>query len=446
MSIATSAIERLQDVAGRTGAVTRADELATAAELHVPLAAVHGAATFYDDLAKTRRGSRHVRVCEGTACFVADGGQHVADVERALGVSVGACREDGLASLQAVRCIGYCYAAPALLDGTVPHAGPPLAEKLGRAKPDAPPIPVVATSEPVVLAGIVAGEDPWQHWPEVLASWSPQRLIDELAASGLRGRGGAELPVAAKWSAAAGGPAPRYVVGNGDEGDPGSFCDRVLMEQDPHRVLAGLAYAAHAVGAERGYVYVRSEYPAALERLNAAAAEATAAGHLGRNLHGTATCFEVEVVEGAGSYVAGEETALIHALEGRRGAVRPRPPYPTSSGLFRAPTAVNNVETLAAVPWIVARGGEAFASFGRAPETGTKLACLNEAFAAPGVYEVELGMPIRQIIDELGGELRDDRRLRSVQVGGPLGGFLAPRAPMLRSSTGSHTCLWLVAM
>ena len=132
MSIATSAIERLQDVAGRTGAVTRADERATAAELHVPLAAVHGAATFYDDLAKTPRGSRHVRVCEGTACFAADGGRHVADVERALGVSVGACREDGLVSLQAVRCIGYCYAAPALLDGMVPHAGPTLAEDLAR--------------------------------------------------------------------------------------------------------------------------------------------------------------------------------------------------------------------------------------------------------------------------------------------------------------------------
>ena len=213
MSIATSAIERLQDVAGRTGAVTRADERATAAELHVPLAAVHGAATFYDDLAMTRRGTRHVRVCEGTACFAADGGQHVADVERALGVSVGACREDGLVSLQAVRCIGYCYAAPALLDGTVPHAGPTLADELARGRPDAPPIPVVAITEPVVLAGIVAGEDPWQHWPEVLASWSPQRLIDELVTSGLRGRGGAEFPVAAKWSAAAAGPVPRYVVG-----------------------------------------------------------------------------------------------------------------------------------------------------------------------------------------------------------------------------------------
>ena len=231
MSIATSAIERLQDVAGRTGAVTRADERATAAELHVPLAAVHGAATFYDDLAKTRRGSRHVRVCEGTACFVADGGQHVADVERALGVSVGACRQDGLVSLQAVRCIGYCYAAPALLDGTVPHAGPTLADELARGRPDAPPIPVVAITEPVVLAGIVAGDDPWQHWPEVLGSWPPQRLIDELVTSGLRGRGGAEFPVAAKWSAAAAGPVPRYVVGNGDEGDPGSFCDRVLWNR-----------------------------------------------------------------------------------------------------------------------------------------------------------------------------------------------------------------------
>ncbi|HEX3196680.1 MAG TPA: hypothetical protein VHR39_03905 [Propionibacteriaceae bacterium] len=242
----------------------------------------------------------------------------------------------------------------------MPHAGPNLADKLIRGTPDAPPIPVAAISEPVVLAGIVAGEDPWQHWPEVVASWSPQRLIAEIEASGLRGRGGAGYPVALKWSATASGRVPRYVVGNGDEGDPGSFCDRVLMEQDPHRVLAGLAYAAHAVGAEQGYIYVRSEYPAALASLHAAVADASAAGHLGRNLHGTTRSFEVEVVEGAGSYVAGEETALLHALEGRRGAVRPRPPYPTSSGLFGAPTVVNNVETLASVPWIVGRGRHSF--------------------------------------------------------------------------------------
>jgi NADH:ubiquinone oxidoreductase subunit F (NADH-binding)/NADH:ubiquinone oxidoreductase subunit E len=436
-----SAIERLRGVAERAGSITAADERATAADLHLPVAGVHGAATFYDDLARTQRGNRHVRVCEGTACFAADRGRHVAEAERALGVTAGSRREDGSVSLQAVRCLGFCYAAPALLDGTVPHAGPELAAKLTRDTADAPPIPVAAITEPVVLAGILGEEDPWQHWPECVASWPSQRLITELEASGLRGRGGAGFPVAAKWSAAAVGQAPRYVVANGDEGDPGSFCDRVLMEQDPHRVLAGLAYASHAVGAEHGYVYVRSEYPAALESLSAAVAEATSAGHLGRNLHGTTSCFEVEVVEGAGSYVAGEETALLHALEGRRGAVRPRPPYPTSSGLFGAPTAVNNVETLAAVPWIIDRGGPAFAGLGKAPETGTKLVCLNEAFTAPGVYEVELGMPIRRIVDELGGGLRDGRRLRSVQVGGPLGGFLAPGeldVPLLDSALAAY--------
>lgn len=441
MPAATSAVERLQGLAGRASAINHVDERAVAAELHVPVAAVHGAATFYDDLARTRRGKRHIRVCEGTACFAADGGRHVVEVERAVGVSAGSCREDGSVSLQAVRCVGFCYAAPALLDGTVPHAGPELAAKLIGRTADTPPIPVAAISKHVVLAGILGREDPWQHWPDVVASWPPERLIAELATSGLRGRGGAGYPVAAKWSAAAAGPAPRYVVGNGDEGDPGSFCDRVLMERDPQRVLAGLAYAAHAVGAERGYVYVRSEYPAAMERLTAAVAEATEAGHLGRSRHGTTSCFEVEIVQGAGSYVAGEETALLHALEGRRGAVRPRPPYPTSSGLFGAPTAVNNVETLAAVPWIVARGGAAFARLGRAPETGTKLVCLNEAFAAPGVYEVELGMPIRRIVDEFGGGLRDGRRLRSVQVGGPLGGFLAPEdldVPLLDSALAAH--------
>ena len=441
MSVATSAVEMLQDVAGRAGAITEADERATATELNVPVAAVHGAATFYDDLARTRRGNRHVRVCEGTACFAADGGRHIKQVEQALGVSAGSRREDKSISLQAVRCVGFCYAAPAVLDGTVPHVGPNLADKLARGTPDAPPIPVAAISEPVVLAGIVAGEDPWQHWPEVVASWSPQKLITEIEVSGLRGRGGAGYPVALKWSAAASGRVPRYVVGNGDEGDPGSFCDRVLMEQDPHRVLAGLAYAAHAVGAEQGYVYVRSEYPAALASLHAAVADASAAGHLGRNLHGTTRSFEVEVVEGAGSYVAGEETALLHALEGRRGAVRPRPPYPTSSGLFGAPTVVNNVESLASVPWIVGRGATAFARLGRAPETGTKLVCLNEAFTAPGAYEVELGIPIRTIIDELGAGLRDGRRLRSVQVGGPLGGFLAPEdldVPLLESALTAY--------
>jgi NADH-quinone oxidoreductase subunit F len=422
-----SAIDRLRGIAEQSGRITADDERVLAKELGVPVAAVHGAASFFDDLAPTPRGRRHVRVCEGTACFAADGGRHITEVERALGVSTSGCRGDGAVSLQAVRCIGFCYAAPALLDGDTPHAGPNIAAELmiGQAtKP--PPIPICAVAEPVLLGGILSKDDPWRDWPDIVQSWTPQRLITEVATSGLVGRGGAGYPTAAKWTAAADAPSPRYVVGNGDEGDPGSFCDRVLMEQDPQRVLAGLAYAAYAVGAERGYVYVRSEYPTAVRSMRDAVVDATAAGHLGRELHGTATTFEVEVVEGAGSYAAGEETALLHALEGRRGAVRPRPPYPTTSGLLGAPTVVNNVETLAAVPWIVAHGGTAFARFGVPPETGTKLVCLNEAFTRPGLYEVELGTAIRTIVDDLGGGLRDGRRLRAVQVGGPLGGFLAP--------------------
>jgi NADH:ubiquinone oxidoreductase subunit F (NADH-binding)/NADH:ubiquinone oxidoreductase subunit E len=423
----TSAIDRLRGLAEQSGMITANDERVVASDLHVPVAAVHGAATFFDDLAPTPRGRRHVRVCEGTSCFASDRGKHVSEVEQALGVSTGSCREDGAVSLQAVRCTGFCYAAPALLDGDTPHAGPDIAAQLTSGKAgDPPPIPVSAVAESVLLGGILGKADPWQEWPEIIRSWPPPRLIAEVAASGLLGRGGAGYPAAAKWAAAAGGPPPRYVVGNGDEGDPGSFCDRILMEQDPHRVLAGLAYAAHATGAERGYVYVRSEYPAAVQTMREAVAEATAAGHLGHELHSTTTTFEVEVVEGAGSYVAGEETALLHALEGRRGAVRPRPPYPTRSGLLGAPTVVNNVETLSAVPWIVAHGGTAYARLGVAPETGTKLVCLNEAFTAPGVYEIELGIPIRTIVDDLGGGLRDERLLRAVQIGGPLGGFLSP--------------------
>ena len=215
-------------------------------------------------------------------------------------------------------------------------------------------------------------------------------------------------------------------MANGDEGDPGSFADRLLMERDPHRVLEGLALAGLACGASRGFAYVRSEYPRARAALAAAVEEARAAGHLGVDVHGSGVDFDVEVVRGAGSYVAGEETALIAALEGVRGGAQVRPPYPAQDGFERAPTSVNNVETLCAVPWIVARGGAAFARRGTPDSPGTKLVCLNERFRRPGVYEVALGVTVASICDDLGGGLRDGRRLRALGVGGPLGGFLGP--------------------
>lgn len=404
------------------------EDLADLASPTRPVAELHGAASFYADLSGGRQGRRHVRVCEGTACFVASRGRSMAVAEGALAARCGTATACGARSIAMVRCLGYCYAAPSYLDGENARAGPgAFGPGAGRATPVAPPpVPYAAVAEPVVLAGLVGREPAWQVWPAALAALTPAEVAAEVRAAGLRGRGGAGFAVAAKWSAAAEGAAPRYVVGNGDEGDPGSYSDRLLMESDPDRVLEGLALAGYAVGAHRGFVLVRSEYPVARDRMRAAVARAHAAGHLGSRVHGTRVSFTVDIVEGAGSYVAGEETALLHAIEGMRGAVRPRPPYPTSRGLWHRPTAVHNVETLATLPWIVRRGGAAYARLGHGGETGTKLVCLNERFARPGAYEVALGTPLRHIVEDLGGGLRNGAVLRAVQVGGPLGGFLGP--------------------
>lgn len=406
----------------------------------LPEAAAHGARTYYADL-HAARGDRHVRICAGTGCFAAAQGRQVGDVEETLGVPVGGRAPDGSVSLQVAHCLGYCYAAPAALDDDQPTVGRTLVDQLaGRAAPLDPAIPVRAAGPPVVLRGIVGGEPAWQVWPTVVgASDGAERVRREVGVAGLRGRGGAGFPAAAKWAAVRHNddPGPRYVVANGDEGDPGSFADRLLMERDPHRVLEGLALAGLACGATSGYVYVRSEYPRARATLARAVDEARAAGHLGSDVHGSGVDFDVQVQSGHGSYVAGEETSLLRSMAGLRGTVRVRPPYPTRRGLLGRPTAVNNVQTLAAVPAIVADGGTAYARLGRGEETGTLLACLNERFARPGAYEVELGTPLRTIVEELGGGLRDGAGLRALQVGGPLGGFLAPAQldlPLLESA------------
>ncbi|WP_433225616.1 NADH-ubiquinone oxidoreductase-F iron-sulfur binding region domain-containing protein [Microtetraspora malaysiensis] len=418
-------VDSLAAAAGRTTDDPRSWAPDVARGFGLPAAAGLGPATYYADLA-TPHAPRHVRVCGATACFAARAGRHLAEVENAVGVAAGHADPEAGVSLQCVRCLGYCYTGPAAMDGDTPCTGENLADQLsGRVPPYAPPIPAAdATGDPVVLAGVVEEEAAWRVWPDVVCGPGGEGVRAEVGASGLRGRGGAGFPVAAKWAAAGGSPGT-VVVANGDEGDPGSYADRLLMEEDPGRVLEGLALACLACGARRGVVLVRSEYPRALARMRTALGEAYTAGHLGHRIHGRDVGVDIEVVEGAGSYVAGEETALIAGLEGGRGCARPRPPYPTDQGLWDAPTVVNNVETLAAIPWIMRRGGDAYARRGTAAETGTKLVCLSERFSHPGCYEVELGMPVRRIVSELGGGLRDGAKLDVLQVGGPLGGFLA---------------------
>jgi NADH-quinone oxidoreductase subunit F len=256
----------------------------------------------------------------------------------------------------------------------------------------------------------------------------PDDVVDTITRSGLRGRGGAGFPTGLKWSVARRQiAASKYVICNGDEGDPGAFMDRLVLEGDPHRVVEGLAIAAHAIGAEDGCFYIRAEYPLAVRRIRAAIADAEARGYLGARIFGSSHSLRFEVREGAGAFVCGEETALILSLEGQRGMPRVRPPYPAERGYRGQPTLINNVETLAAVPWIIRHGAEAFAALGTKTSTGTKVFALAGKVAYGGLIEVPMGITIREIVEGIGGGIKDGHRFKAVQIGGPSGGCLPER-------------------
>jgi NADH-quinone oxidoreductase subunit F len=260
------------------------------------------------------------------------------------------------------------------------------------------------------------------------AARSPSELIAVIEASGLRGRGGAGFPTGLKWRMAARQPGEvKYVVCNGDEGDPGAFMDRMILESFPYRVIEGLAIAALAIGAHEGIFYVRHEYPLAVKRLRAAIAELERRGWIGEKLLGAEFPLRLSVTEGAGAFVCGEETALIASLQGQRGMPRLRPPFPAESGLWGRPTLINNVETLALVPWIVRHGAEEFAAIGTAKSKGTKVFALAGKARRGGLIEVPMGMTIRQIVEDIGGGVGEGRRFKAVQIGGPSGGCVPAR-------------------
>jgi NADH-quinone oxidoreductase subunit F len=262
---------------------------------------------------------------------------------------------------------------------------------------------------------------------DCLEANDPERVIDTIVASKLRGRGGAGFPTGRKWSLARGQEAPKYVICNGDEGDPGAFMDRLILESDPHRVLEGLAIAAWVIGAAEGVFYIRAEYPLAVRRVREAIRQATEHGFIGEGVLGTDFNVRFEVREGAGAFVCGEETALIASLEGNRGMPRLRPPYPVEKGFRGRPTSINNVETLACVPWILRNGAEAFAALGTESSKGTKVFALAGKIRHGGLIEVPMGMTIREIVEGPGGGVAAGRKLKAVQMGGPSGGCLPER-------------------
>jgi NADH:ubiquinone oxidoreductase subunit F (NADH-binding) len=350
-------------------------------------------------------GQHRGKACQGTACFAA----------RHLNPSRW---EEAERNDPRVYCLGECFAAPAK----------------GQAS-RRPPVRI-CSAHGIVLGRVANGG------ARTLASYAaqggyaavakalaqpPERLLAAVEESGLRGRGGAGFPTGRKWRAVAQQPAGvKYVVANGDEGDAGAYIDRYLLEDDPHSLIEGMILAGYAVGAAKGYAYVRLEYPHAAEVLRAAIAEARAAGWLGPRVGGTGFSFELEVYVGHGSYVCGEETSLLRSIEGRRPEVMARPPYPTERGLFDRPTLLNNIETLVNIPWIVNHGGAAYAAIGFSKSRGTKALSLNSLFNRPGLYEVEFGVTVRHIVEELGGGLRGGAALKGVLIGGPIIGMIPP--------------------
>ena len=278
--------------------------------------------------------------------------------------------------------------------------------------------------EPERLSSSIAA-GAYQMLAQALHEMKPAQIVDAVTRSGLRGRGGAGYPTGLKWALVAKTPSPqKYVVCNADEGDPGAFKDRTLLESDPHRILEGMAIAGYAVGANQGYIYIRGEYTLAIERLQIALHQARQAGLLGSHLFGTQFDFTINLRMGAGAYVCGEETALIASIEGGRGTPRPRPPYPGESGLWGHPTLLNNVETFATIAPLLRRGADWYASLGMNKSKGTKVFSLSGKVKYNGLVEVPMGTTLRTIVEEIGGGAPEGHRLKAVQTGGPSGGAI----------------------
>lgn len=384
-----------------------------------------------------------IYVCMAAGCLSQRSDQIKQGLEQELQARGGAaqCRVKG------VGCMGLCSAGPlvslrpegTLYRAVVPEDAPEIVASLGTE-----PVQrlVCPTDRPfftkqvrIVLAN--SGEiDPeqlrdylavggYQQLARVLTELSPAQVVEQITRSGLRGRGGAGYPTGLKWSTVAKARGPRkYLICNADEGDPGAFMDRSVLESDPHRVLEGMAIAAYAVGANEGYIYIRAEYPLAIKRLQAALRQAERVKLIGENILGTSFRFHIHLRLGAGAFVCGEETALIASIEGRRGQPRPRPPFPAESGLWHAPTLINNVETYANIAPIIEHGPEWFAAIGTERSKGTKVFALAGKIVNTGLIEVPMGTPLRTIINEIGGGIPDGHRFKAVQTGGPSGGCI----------------------
>jgi NADH:ubiquinone oxidoreductase subunit F (NADH-binding)/(2Fe-2S) ferredoxin/Pyruvate/2-oxoacid:ferredoxin oxidoreductase delta subunit len=393
-----------------------------------------------------------IRVCMGPAGIAANGKQVLEAFQNGLSRSTAQAAVKENCSSHQVGCLGLCardvlvevhragtkivyqYVKPDMVPRIIEEhivGGTPVKEWLVDGAYDRfykKQVKVVLSDcgriDPEEIAAYVAIGG-YEAARDVLKTWKPEEVIEEIKLSGLRGRGGAGFPTGLKWELgrkAAG--TTKYIVCNADEGDPGAFMDRAVIEGNPHTVIEGMIIGAYALGASHGYVYIRAEYPLAVERLKRALAQATERGYLGSNIFGSNFSFEIKIKLGAGAFVCGEETALIASIEGQRGTPRAKPPFPVNRGLWQFPTVINNVETLANIPYIIQRGCGWYASYGTEKSKGTKVFALTGKIKNPGLIEIPMGITLREIIEEIGGGIESGKPLKAVQTGGPSGGCI----------------------
>lgn len=413
---------------------TVAEEIAKA--IHIPLADVFGVIEFYSLLFKHPIGETIVHVCNDPACAMAGSESIYKLLNQKESLKFDGEVKQKI-SIEVSACLGLCEHAPALLVKGEPVITKDLQSweeifEPSRKRPQ------------TVIGGDVhrltknCGKGSRTNLDQYLASGgyaglrkaislSPKEVISQVKESGLVGRGGAAFPTGMKWEGAANADEKeKYLVCNGDEAEPGTFKDRVLMEDDPHLIIEGMLIAAYAIGSQKGYYYIRGEYLTSYKYAKLAVEEARQAGFLGENILGSGFSFDIEIRRGAGAYVCGEETALFESIEGKRGFPRVKPPFPTTHGLFGKPTVINNVETLANIPVIFTLGVKEYKSIGTVKSPGSKLFCLSGDVKQPGLYEVPFGVTLRYMVENLAGGMRSDHPLQALLIGGAAGAMASP--------------------
>ena len=405
--------------------------------LRVPLADIYGVVEFYTMFYGEPVGERIVRICTDPACALGGAEETLAAACRlAGGIEPGETSADGRYTVERATCLGLCDQAPGALVDKTAFRNVTAREAKKLLDLSAAPSELRLAGEPRVLTrniGRIGPTDFEAHrqagtftaLERAIHDLTPEQVLAEVRESGLVGRGGAAFPTATKWEGPRNTPSfPKYVVCNADESEPGTFKDRVVMEGDPFRLLVGMVISGYVIGSVQGYLFIRGEYPQAAAILQDAITQMYDAHMLGEHILGSDFRFDIELRRGAGAYICGEETALFEAIEGKRGFPRIKPPFPSTHGLFRKPTAINNVETLACVPDIVANGGTWFRQWGTEKSTGTKLFCISGHVRRPGVVEVPFGTPLRETIEKYCGGFEGEPK--AILMGGAAGGFVTP--------------------